>query len=825
MGFGYIPEGPIETLGAKLKPCTGSVYDHSQGDFERCIRNFFQCLVAGPDFLSTLTRSQRAIFNLIEEWYARQQKEDGQMTAIKRRLLGVILWEHCYHAQDFHLEGLQGLIPAAELDNLHALRAEFDQTGDAEGSLSLEIGHIIKEAHDTQAMLKRISGHRMYDFKLLLLLIVEFNGLNWSPPGAVWGTRYDAVMVAAAERIGLHCLHHALERPRNPQGGDAGAGLQLKDCQNMALSIWEPCHWLNQAKDRNDSAGQLPYYLWDIEGECTIETAGLSDPNIAYSTVSHTWGRWRKAGDGASLPGVPEWRVPENELFEVRELPSILKRVGFSERYVWLDLLCIPQDTVSDNGRLAAICQEELARQATIFRCAATSVAWLNDVASWRGTEAVITWIGLNYLRDQSPPAPVTGKIPEPDDIIIAALSQVEASMPDSCGLVTYVTRTAGPGEPDPDPEMRVPGWFSSLWTLQESMMRPDMLLVNEQWEPLRVGGGSGAHTGMSVTLLTAHIYLIKEKDKKLPPLAFHELSNLMMETGMLGLHQADRLTPLVLARSRACTHSRVTAIMSVTGATDWHRGRKAEQFRADVLQGEEEDLVCGLYPLAFVDELRGVVGGSFFTYNNSVATLTTTDGVDRALPGAMLPFMPGPPDHTRIVTDTIVVPRHTDHPAVRGWTIRTDGSVCLPAVGIVASSVAGYQDAAEAARRRSGACAPGPALIQGNDPLDSTRTDSVSDSGRDLLAWLRSFRGEAHAVCTMASRMSRAGIILHRLRPGVGPFVKAGVFGTEEDEPVEPQTSPVYVCGLVCAMTRGQSLDESIPLYFYLSGAASVSR
>lgn len=42
-------------------------------------------------------------------------------------------------------------------------------------------------------------------------------------------------------------------------------------------------------------------------------------------------------------------------------------------------------DTDSDD-RLAAICQEELARQATIVGRAATSVAWLKDVASCHDT-------------------------------------------------------------------------------------------------------------------------------------------------------------------------------------------------------------------------------------------------------------------------------------------------------------------------------------------------------------------------------------------------------------------------------------------------------
>ena len=287
---------------------------------------------------------------------------------------------------------------------------------------------------------------------------------------------------------------------------------------------------------------------------------------------------------------MPEWRVPENTRFEVTDLPRILQAAGFSERYVWLDLLCIPQDT--PDNRLAGICQTELARQATIFRHAATSVAWLNDVSSWRDTEAAISWIGLDYLR-ASPPAPHPGSRDRGLEEITAALA---SSVPHSCGLVTYYLQGGGL-------EARVPGWFSSLWTLQESMMRPDMLFLNARWEPLCVG---------------------------------------------------QRDTPITLAGmvSLMTTHMRVK------------------------------------------------VGGSFFTYNHSVSTLTTTDGaeaVDTLLRGTMLPFMPG--TGGKIVSDGLGVPRHSDHPSVKGWAIRADDSVELPTVGIVASSAPELQAAVSSSR------------------------------------------------------------------------------------------------------------------------------
>lgn len=779
---GYVPEGRVETLSNMLKAFTEHVDEIPQGYFVRCFRTFFDCLSAGPAFMSTLTPSQSAILALAEEWYAKQKGEDGQITGIKRRLLGVTLGDYWSHTQDFELVELDGVLPTVELEHLHALKAEVDETRDQEGSLYQEISQITAGATDTATILSRISSGRQYDTALLYLFSAEFGGLDWSSD-TIWRTRYRAIMVAAAERIGLRCLRHAQERTTNPQG-DKRADIKLKDCLYMVPSIWEPCHWLNnEVNTQKSPADQLPYYLWDIKRRCTVETAALTEPCISYSIVSHTWGRWRKDGRGAKLPGVPGWRVPENTRFEVTDLPRILQNSGFSEHYVWLDLLCIPQDT-SDN-RLAGICQTELARQATIFRHAATSVAWLNDVSSWRDTEAVISWIGLDYLR-VSPPAPQPGTQNRGLEQITAALT---SSGPDSCGLVTYEPQR------EDDSAVRVPGWFSSLWTLQESMMRPDMLFLNARWEPLRVGDDTPVTLAGMVSLMITHMRVADVEADNYgapapPPRGFWELHHLMAETGMLSLHRADRLTPLILARNRECTHSRAVAIMSVTGATDWHLGRGVEQFRADAAGGENaERLVCGLFPLEFVNELRLKVGGSFFTYNHSASTLTTTDGaeaVDIVLRGTMLPFMPG--TGGKIVSDGLGVPRHSDHPSIEGWAIREDGSVELPTVGIVASSCPEIQAAVEQ-QQNSG---PSPALIQGNDPLDSTRAATTHSTKPDLLAWLRSFRGEAYAVCTMASRLCKAGVILHRIHAGRGPFVKAGVFLTQEDdEPVELKFPP----------------------------------
>jgi hypothetical protein len=131
----------------------------------------------------------------------------------------------------------------------------------------------------------------------------------------------------------------------------------------------EPCPWLT----KEEKSGN-PYYLWDVEKEMTVEAKELNAPS--YTAVSHTWGRWQKSEPESwkKLDGV-KWLIPENSLFQVEDLPRILKGVPRKNKYVWLDLVCIPQrqpeslslvdDEEQDN--LANIAYQEIARQAKIF--------------------------------------------------------------------------------------------------------------------------------------------------------------------------------------------------------------------------------------------------------------------------------------------------------------------------------------------------------------------------------------------------------------------------------------------------------------------------
>jgi hypothetical protein len=133
-----------------------------------------------------------------------------------------------------------------------------------------------------------------------------------------------------------------------------------------------PCEWLNSTATDND----LPHYLWDIANERTVVTRDLGS-SIEYTAISHTWGRWKyhdnQKHPKVRLPGLQEWTIPQNSKFKVEHIPDILAAVPFQTQYIWLDLVCIPQEPEHD--QLVLLSQQEIGRQAKIFRSAKFTVA------------------------------------------------------------------------------------------------------------------------------------------------------------------------------------------------------------------------------------------------------------------------------------------------------------------------------------------------------------------------------------------------------------------------------------------------------------------
>ncbi|KAI9370418.1 hypothetical protein BJX61DRAFT_544660 [Aspergillus egyptiacus] len=693
-------------------------------------------------FSSALDRIQKTSLALLEEWWAgRAELHDRVLVQIKRRLFGFALCTAAGSGAsgettfDSRLAGLEAL--ALEPD-LSLLREEAA----ARRAASLA-------GHDgTGGDLGSPSGERVPETEEEILDSVEDIAAREIAAGA-----------APDERLGYHALRHAglLVQARKSTTGPSvvpgGNKIQLSKYPRPIPMILKPCDWLKE-----EQAEGVPFYLWDIKHKRTIKTSGIQEREIQYAIVSHTWGRYREGDSMEAVCGVP-WRVPRISLFDVRQIPLMLLKAGFEEPYIWMDLICIPQEMAVDWQ--LAICKAELPRQLAIFRNASTAVVWMSDVASWEGTEAALLWLGVKSTHFYSKMSTKYQIAHELDELL-----EVAAEMASSPCELAQATTGAEEDETE-EQETAPPGWFTSLWTLQEFMIRPDMIMLDRNWRLLVVGNALIV-TVENLIMLGGGFVGLEDA-----PEGTETLLSILRDQQMVGIRMDGPLISLIVGAQRTSTSPRAPAIMSAVGATDWFKGRTLQQFQSPE---EANQLVLGLYPLDFVEEVRGLGQAAFFSCTITIATLVRGDGDDPRsqntpapgypLRGTMLPFMPVPEEAPSLGTSS-PYPRLdglSEHPTVRSWQIHLDGSVTIPKVAIIASNVAELQ-----------LPCPLEFVISSNSPTD------ISCPYRVLMRvpldeWICEFDGEAYAVCTMLHEERIAGIILHRWDKR-RPFVKAGTF------------------------------------------------
>lgn len=202
-----------------------------------------------------------------------------------------------------------------------------------------------------------------------------------------------------------------------------------------------------------------------------------------YNSLSYTWGRFAlkedKKPDVKSLPirfqGRRSWKIPRIDpvhftVTEFRAAIQLAVDVDELERknvaFLWLDVACIDQEHAKT--KLA-----EINRQALIFQNAHTSCVWMNHATG--GTLSMVME-GLSQLDDPYPyPKAVTthrDQIKEPmgrwlDSWVLRLDNMVRMILPHS----RSVNESGAPKTSATAP------WFSSLWTLQESYLRPNALI------------------------------------------------------------------------------------------------------------------------------------------------------------------------------------------------------------------------------------------------------------------------------------------------------------------------------------------------------------
>lgn len=459
-----------------------------------------------------------------------------------------------------------------------------------EAGISREAGSTDDEAVKSAL---RSCSKSPYHRALAKLFATEFLADDpiWSDPGVGESTRVAAGPLAACQRIAYLTSAFYLATPLSGcgKGGISQTPATVPRSfrsAHLPKTTIEACPWIPAEKKRG-----IPYYLWDIEAQKTIEVASLGECP-PYAIISHTWGRWRlpsgEANSTVAIAGIP-WPVPRNTKFSVEELPSILQQraADFTScKYVWFDLFCIPQDR-------SELARNEISRQAAIFGEAAQPICWLNSITNWKGLRAAIHFLALRFLTHLGG---ARAGCPMP--------AAVEKAASTSTQLFDDFIQDL----PNPDKALGLApcGWFTSLWTLQECCLRPDMTLVDQDWNKLTLFEEPRSPDITLDTLLSVLDFSHKhDLEQGKHPRAVEELEALADATCLFGLFVSPPLAILAAGDKRQCTGRRAEAIMSVVGATDWYVKLPPEL--------HEKDLILGRYPIQFLREVREKQGAAFF--------------------------------------------------------------------------------------------------------------------------------------------------------------------------------------------------------------------
>lgn len=457
----------------------------------------------------------------------------------------------------------------------------------------------------------------------------------------------------------------------------------------------DPCPWITK-----HSLEGVPFYLWDVEKKETVKTESILVLPLRYTVISHTWGRWRIRGQDSEIQieGVP-WMIPRNTRFDVESLPneflSLYQRKDSSRwlqtRYIWFDLFCIPQDRTKDEFRRRA--QLEIQKQAAIFRRAYQAVAWFNQVPDWRGLRCAIHWFAVQHLR--------TTEFCSRDESLASVISERISSITTEMsqeGLSTFLCHDYDlPQRADPNGSwastvtwLNEPcGWLTSLWTLQEFFLRPDMVFIDGGLNMCTLHGhGSSPVTVDIMTTLSMSLDQTVDLVTLDLPKPVQEI--MVATSSFFKTDSASRLGLLVAAQERQCKGSRAEAVSAVLDATQWMES-------ADYPPVEAPTLVLDMYPIEFLREVRRGSGGAFFCsrYIHETCYWDTFEGLGSPsvrMAGTMLPFDRHGQDRKRAPSQSMSIEGHP-LPQVESWSLGDDGRVLASDVALVATTDPAYME------------------------------------------------------------------------------------------------------------------------------------
>ncbi|CAN9080865.1 unnamed protein product [Alternaria alternata] len=477
-----------------------------------------------------------------------------------------------------------------------------------------------------------------------------------------------------------------------------------------------------------------------------------------YVAISHTWGRW-VISHPIPVEGVP-WKVPQNSCFNVAELARILSCVPGGLDFVWFDLVCIPQDG-SDRGA------KEIARQAQIFRGARYAIAWLNSIESLDGLFSGMAWKALQFLK--------FGTGDGKQRLDIAVRSAWDSFKAYGSGL--YSPRPDGRNYKN----WSLNPWFTSLWTLQEVCLRPDMWICVRDWSYLSSDG--------AVPVTMSGVVSMIELDATAPAgeddTSYREFAIWRHRTGLLALLDLDQISIISLGDLRECSGRRAEAIMSVLGATTWYTDALQQSIASgkNVVEELERDLVLGKYPVQFANELALKMPGSFFAAFDKTIFLASSD-VGMQI-GSMLPFSRDRTAYTPTSPHRFLGYAAEPVISIKSWVVQKDGTVKIPQATVISSKTMHNEVLSRIlpvqffGRNVQVVTSPLPVDIE-----SCTGVPYKKDEWNDLHRWIHRRPAESYAVLMQYHHRreqskvvwtSLSGVILERV--GSGPLSKVANF------------------------------------------------
>lgn len=219
-----------------------------------------------------------------------------------------------------------------------------------------------------------------------------------------------------------------------------------------------------------------PRRLLHIPTMTSVEKSGFNTYGTArepkYSILTYIWGRFEDRTSDPLPPRLPvigvTWKIPaiQKEYFTAEDFQRVVNRVGEDGvEWAWIDIACIDQNDTPDKT-------DEIGRQASIFNNAKNVFVWL-----WK-IPANTLKTGIDNLNEYGP------------ELWFRNTSAAKTSLT-TYELVDRLYRAFEIIFGDP--------WFSSLWTLQEVILRNDACVLSAEGDSIPLDSKSDVFLTMFI--------------------------------------------------------------------------------------------------------------------------------------------------------------------------------------------------------------------------------------------------------------------------------------------------------------------------------------